>query len=110
MLSDHKREEFHKYIVNALSKMNDADLLSVISAFNGFSIYRTKLFLDCFYDGSLRLDLIPKTVLDESIKYCGEPVGNPENVDCEHRSFHLQAKYKSGARIMVSKKRLFSYV
>jgi hypothetical protein len=107
LLSDNKREEMHKYISNTLDKMNDENLLDVISAFNGFSIYRTSLFLDCSYDGSLRLDLIPKYILDQSIEHCGNPIIDSKNVDCEHRSFHLQAKYKNGARIMISKKKLF---
>ena len=108
MLPSGKGDELVRYIKETLNKISSEELLSVISAFNGFSIYRTKLFLDCFYDGTLRLDLIPKSVLDQSIKICGKPVGNPENVDCEHRAFHLQAKYKNAARIMISKKILFN--
>lgn len=110
LLPDNKKEEVPNYIKNRLNQINEDELLNVISAFNGFSIYRTKLFLDCFYDGTLRLDLIPKSVLAESISYCGVPQENLENVDCEHRSFHLQAKYKNGARIMISKKKLFYYI
>ena len=96
-------------------------LLECISSFNGFSIYRTNKFLNTYYDGRIRLDIIPKQNLEAHkkvtksklvFKQYFKPDGTI-NVDgrfedCEHRAFHIQARQNSGARIMISPDVLFS--
>lgn len=89
-------------------------LLECISSFNGFSIYRTSKFLDTYYDGRVRLDLIPpqnleshKTVTNSKIVYKKYITVDARYEDCEHRAFHIQARQNSGARIMISPKVLF---
>jgi hypothetical protein len=109
------------YLDELLKKASSENaLLSCISSFNGFSIYRTKKFLNSYYDGKIRLDLIPKANLEAHknvtrsklvYKIYYKPDGKV-NVDgryedCEHRAFHIQATKNSGARIMISPEVLF---
>jgi len=96
-------------------------LLECISSFNGFSIYKTNKFLNTYYDGRIRLDLIPKTNLEAHkkvtrsklvFKQYFKPDGkinvDGRYEDCEHRAFHIQAIQKSGARILISPEVLFN--
>ena len=95
-------------------------LISCISSFNGFSLYRTEKFLNTYYDGRVRLDLVPKPNLDAHknitksklvFKQYFKPDGkinvDGRHEDCEHRAFHIQATKNSGARIMISPEVLF---
>lgn len=96
-------------------------LVECMSSFNGFSIYRTNKFLNTYYDGRVRLDLIPKPNLDShknvtnsklvyKIYYKPDGTVNVDGryEDCEHRAFHIQARQNSGARIMISPEILFT--
>ena len=61
--------KFHHIITNYIDILLKAakkenKLLECISSFNGFSIYRTNKFLNTYYDGRVRVDLIPKANLD----------------------------------------------
>ena len=86
------------------------ELIPVYSAFNGFAIYRTHKFLDSTYDGQSRLDLIPPCLMEENKRVCGEinPYywGGPDQ-DCEHRSFHLYARFNHDAAVAISPDVLF---
>jgi hypothetical protein len=95
-------------------------LLECISSFNGFSIYRTNMFLNTKYDGRVRLDIIPKInlrahknvtksnlVFKQYLKEDGTINVDGKFEDCEHRAFHIQARQNSGARIMISPDVLF---
>jgi len=91
-------------------------LITCASAFNGFSIYRTTKFLNCEYDGTIRLDLIPKYCLKKNIAICRSKIVYKPSVinrvfpkfeDCEHRSFHMQAINKNKSRIRISPEILF---
>lgn len=111
-----------KYINNLLKKVPSGKLLSCTSSFNGFSIYRTNIFIHSRYDGRVRMDLIPKKLLYEHMiaakspivfKYYGNSGKQYENIDgkqedCEHRAFHYDAINKSNARIRISPEILFS--
>jgi hypothetical protein len=96
-------------------------LLECISSFNGFSIYRTNKFLNTYYDGRVRLDIIPninleahkkitksKLVYKEYFKPNGKINVDGRYEDCEHRAFHIQARQNSGARILISPEVLFN--
>jgi len=103
-----------RYITNKLNRVPPVKLLRCASAFNGFAIYRTNKFLDCEYDGRIRLDLIPPKLLLENIRVNKSPVvfkdyGHVNGVyeDCEHRPFHLSAIQKNNARICISSEVLF---
>ena len=104
------------YIDVLLKKVKKENkLLKCISAFNGFSLYRTDKFINSSYDGTIRLDLIPKKFIDFHKKATGtkkmvfkkyETVDG-QFEDCEHRAFHIQAIHKNNARIMISPDVLF---
>jgi len=97
------------YVMNLLENLPCGKLLPCISAFNGFSIYRTGKFLNCYYDGRVRKDLIPSQNMKAHSLATRSPLTyNKYNTidckyeDCEHRAFHIMARQQNGARIMIS--------
>jgi len=108
--NDNKKIEMQRYISKILADSNG--LVSCISAFNGFAIYRTSKFVNCRYDGTLRLDLFPNSYLQSTMQITNHKFkfGGHECTaweDCEHRSFHIMAKNKNQARIMIAPEILF---
>lgn len=109
------------YVDGLLKKASSQNaLLPCISSFNGFSIYRTNKFLNTYYDGKIRLELIPKANLEAHknvtksrlvYKQYFKPDGtinvDGRYEDCEHRAFHIQARQNLGARVMISPDVLF---
>lgn len=87
-------------------------LVECISSFNGFSLYKTSKFIHSYYDGRIRLDLMPKQYIDlhkritNSTKLVFKKyiTVDGRHEDCEHRAFHIQAY---GAKIMISPDVLF---
>ena len=111
----HNYDVIQNYIVNKLNRLKQGQLLRCMSSFNGFSIYRTSKFLNTYYDGKIRLELIPKDYILAHAKAAnselifhdyGHIKGKYE--DCEHRAFHIQAINKDNAKIMITKDVLFS--
>ena len=103
------------YVDDKLKKLPEGGLLSCLSSFNGFSIYRTSKFLDCYYDGKIRMDLIPKRLIDIHSFITQSPIIYKKYItvdgrfeDCEHRAFHMQAVFKNNAKIRISPEILFS--
>jgi hypothetical protein len=101
-----------KYIDGLLK--NRKSYLPCISSFNGFSIYKTNMFLNSYYDGRIRLDLIPQKNLEDHMKatksklvYKKYHTVDGRFEDCEHRAFHIQASKNNGARLMISPEILF---
>ena len=111
--------QFHviirNYIDAILKRAKEQNkLVPCISSFNGFSIYRTSMFLNTRYDGRIRLDLISKKNIISHMKatksklvYKKYETVDGRYEDCEHRAFHIQAQKNSGARIMISPDILF---
>jgi hypothetical protein len=105
-----------KYMDNILSNLEPGKLLPCISAFNGFAIYRTEKFIDTYYDGKIRIDLVPKKLLNAhkkitkttEIQFIKYPTVDGRYEDCEHRAFHLMAIQNHGAKIMISPEIIFS--
>lgn len=96
-------------IINLIDNCQKDSLIPCWSAFNGFAIYKTDKFINCYYDGRFRLDYIPKQLIIENIKYAG-PIDNSvqQNEDCEHRHFHFQAILNYNARIRISPLQVFN--
>lgn len=66
-----KRSMFKKlytYINKLILNTNPKKLIVCESAFNNFAIYRLVKFINCKYDGRLRLDLMPKALLKRIIR------------------------------------------
>ena len=110
----HNHVFIKNYIDKKLKNLKKGELLSCISSFNGFSIYRTSKFLNTQYDGRVRLDLLPKKYLTAHMiaanskiifKDYGHIKGKYE--DCEHRAFHMKAINNDNAKIMITKDILF---
>ncbi len=111
----HNHAFIKNYIDKKLKNLKKGELLSCISSFNGFSIYRTSKFLNTQYDGRVRLDLLPKKYLTAHMiaanskiifKDYGHIKGKYE--DCEHRAFHMKAINNDNAKIMITNDVLFS--
>ena len=113
--------KFHHIITNYIDILLKAakkenKLLECISSFYGFSIYRTNKFLNTYYDGRVRVDLIPKANLDahknvtksRNVVYRSYGHVDGRYEDCEHRAFHIQATQNSGAKIMISADIIFT--
>ena len=99
-----------KYIENILANTPLKTLVSCLSAFNGFAIYKTNKFINCYYDPKPRLDLLPRHLLKKNEEIAG-PIwlkGKASLIDCEHRSFHLMAINKNNARNFIAPEIIFN--
>lgn len=103
-----------KHVTKLLNRLKPGELLPCISAFNGFAIYRKRQFRNCYYDGRVRFDLLPKNKLVEHQNAANSLIvfkdyGNVNGFfeDCEHRAFHLQGIRKNNAKIRISPEILF---
>jgi len=99
--------QWNKYINKIMTAVPKNSLIKCYSAFNGFAIYKTEKFLNCYYDGRLRIDYIPPKLLQANIRASGPLKLNNSQEDCEHRFFHYSAIFKNGARIRISPEILF---
>lgn len=99
-----KNDTLNKMVTKFATKLNESrnsrTLIPVYSAFNGFAIYKTNMFLNCSYSSFIHIHLFPKQLLPAKIV-------NYFKNDCEHRKFHLEAIKKNGAKIMVSPLSIF---
>ena len=97
-------EVLNKMITNFTIKLNESretrNLIPVYSAFNGFAIYKTQMFLNCNYSSFIHIHLFPKELLPGKLR-------NHFKNDCEHRKFHLEAIKKNDAKIRVSPLSIF---
>lgn len=103
------------YVMKKLQELAPGDLLTCISSFNGFAVYRTEKFLNSYYDGKLRFDIMPAKFIKKHAETAksnillydyGHVKGKYE--DCEHRSFHAMAISQCDAKIRISPEVLFS--
>jgi hypothetical protein len=110
----HNYGVIQNYIDTKLKTLKKGKLLSCISSFNGFSIYRTSKFLNTQYDGKVRMDLLPNKYLTAHMVASKSPIiykdfghikGKYE--DCEHRAFHMKAINNDNAKIMITNDILF---
>lgn len=100
-----------RYITKLIAKTPKNKLIRCLSAFNGFAIYRTHKFINCWYDGKFRLNYFPKKLVQLNKIFAGNIIFKSTDLvheDCEHRFFHYSAVKKHNARIMISPLCLFS--
>jgi hypothetical protein len=102
------------YIEGRLARLKKNELLPCGSAFNGFSIYRTEVFVDSNYDGHVRMDLVPTGGIEAHSAFSNSGVVFPhyghvdaQHEDCEHRAFHYHPHVR-GARLRISPQVLFN--
>jgi hypothetical protein len=104
-----------QYMDNLLSRVKPGQLVPCISAFNGFAVYRTDKFLDTYYDGRVRRDLLPPNLMNAHkritntahLQFIQYPTVDGRYEDCEHRAFHIMASQNSGAKIRISPEIIF---
>ena len=106
-------EVMRSYIVEKMNQTSLDDYVECQSAFNGFAIYKTAKFIDCDYDWRMPKQYMKLEELLENKRILGNrPSFSPldkqtDEPDCEHRSFHMMATAKNGARIRISPEVLF---
>jgi hypothetical protein len=110
----HNYSTIQNFITKKLNSLKPNELLPCISSFNGFSIYRTNKFLRTYYDGNIRLDLIPKHYINAHARASKSALIFPDyghvkadKEDCEHRAFHVQAINNDNAKICITNDVLF---
>jgi len=103
-------------IQERLRSLPEGELFACDSAFGGFAIYKLNKFLDCSYSYLTKpFEEIDRDDVEHSVRFFRAIFNNPNtNIyylncmqDCEHRSFHEEARIKNGARIRITPKMLF---
>jgi len=106
-----KKDEYTQIICHNIKNIIDntpsGELITCSSAFNGFSIYRSSKFLNCSYDGRLRIDLLPFKKNFNKNNVLHDYFDTSLNYDCEHSSFHFEEIQKNDAKIRISSDILF---
>jgi len=105
-------ETMRTYIIDKLSKIPADEFAECRSAFNGFAVYKTSVFLDCHYDWRMPKQYMTLSELEENQRLVNMNSKYPLDVqtdepDCEHRAFHMMATAKHGARIRITPECLF---
>jgi len=95
------RADFEKLMAR-WKETSPNEFIPVYSAFNGFAIYKTHIFLDCTYSGKIDMALFSGNAIREQMRRIGGSIKNVFTGDCEHRHFHLEAIKKNHARIRIS--------
>jgi hypothetical protein len=106
---DYGQPMYSAFIESIIKRKKKHQLIQCLSAFNGFAIYRTPLFLNCLYSGKMKIGYLSENIVKNNIKVCGNIKQNIlKNQDCEHRRFHIDAVKKNSARIRISPLCLFT--
>jgi hypothetical protein len=110
----HWKEDAVAFIQEKITQKLDAispnEFLPVLSAFNGFAVYRTDIFMRCVYDW--RFQSTQKFITSDMLSKNKEAMhpnvfSNTMEMDCEHRFFHMSAVFDHGARIKICPQLLF---
>jgi glycosyltransferase involved in cell wall biosynthesis len=101
------RTHFNTLMKNA--KREDMNqFIPVYSAFNGFAIYKSSMFLNCSYSSVINLEYMPIDILEKEVELTDSKLMPIFSDDCEHRMFHMESIKKNGSKIMISLKSVFS--
>lgn len=85
-------------------------LVPVYSAFNGFAIYKTTMFIDCKYSDEINLKYFPRELLQKQFATLKSSPSPILGFDCEHRHFHLQSINQNNSKIRVYPRSVFRRV
>lgn len=102
-----------KYLHNILQmykSMGENAFIPVHSAFNGFAIYKTSKFINCYYSDIIDCTLFPEGTIQTHMACVSKQIVRVFDKDCEHRHFHLQAIKQNGAKIYIYPYPLFKKV
>ena len=103
------REAFKEFVESGIASR--MDLFPVYSAFNGFALYRSAIYLseDLRYSDEIDPALFPDDVLKKQVQILGCDPDDRTYDDCEHRFFHLASKQPPhNARIYIYSRSLFN--
>lgn len=110
----HWKKNIVELLIETVTKKFDAlspnEFFPVLSAFNGFAIYRTDIFLRCQYDWRFQSTqkYITPVMLSKNKKAMQPNVFKKTmEMDCEHRFFHMSATFDHNARIRLCPRLLF---
>lgn len=98
------------WVTKILSEASPEELVTCVSAFNGFALYRTEAFEDVCYEWQMikNIELMPRQWIETSMAATQQSIRqNCDGNDCEHRYFHMKATRDHGARICISPEHLF---
>jgi hypothetical protein len=116
-ISDNMNAAFKTYVETETSSDTHSGggggLLPVYSAFNGFALYKSAVYLsdDLRYSDEIDLALFPEDALKKQMQLVGCEIDGRINDDCEHRYFHLASMQPPhNARIYIYSKFLFKKV
>jgi hypothetical protein len=104
-----------EHLLKILGQRKPEDWLACRSAFNGFALYKTSLFLTCRYDWRRPIEHISVSDFELNRSALGfratrSPIRTQtDEPDCEHRSFHMSAISRFGAKIWISPECLFMH-
>ncbi len=97
------REEIANLILEY--RMNkSSELIPVLSAYNGFMIYRTHLFINSSYESEIDKTLFPDGSIEKEVELVGFNIANHTINESEHRPFHLKAVRDNNVRIRICPK------
>ena len=105
------RAAFRAYIATYEHGGNEKMLIPVYSAFNGFALYRSSIYLspDLRYSDDIDVSFYPGEILTKQIQLLGCDTDGRTNDDCEHRYFHMASMQPPhNARIFIYAKSLFN--
>jgi hypothetical protein len=97
-------------ITQKLDTIPSNKFLPVLSAFNGFAVYRTNIFMRCVYDWrfqSTQKFLTPAMLSRNKQAMQPNEFKRTMEMDCEHRFFHMSAVFDHSARIQICPQLLF---
>jgi len=83
------------------------ELFRVYSAFNGFGLYKTTIFIECKYSSNINILAFPSGMVSKHAEVIGQNIKIMIDNDCEHRFFHLDGIRRKNARICISLLSLF---
>lgn len=106
----HVVELMRKYKKAYIGDKKEGEFIPVLSAFNGFAIYKTNVFIECNYDDKINLNLFKESDIIKQVEIVECQIRAIFDCDCEHRHFHLQAIKNKDARIFICKKSLFKKI
>ncbi len=102
-VAEKMREDLANLILDY--RMNkSSELIPVLSAYNGFMIYRTPLFINSSYESDIDKTLYPDGSIEKEIELVGFNIVNHTINESEHRPFHLKAIKNNNARIRICPK------
>jgi len=98
-----------KYMMDLIEdyKNNNMNLIEVLSAYNGFGIYKKSKFINCTFDSMIHKELFPEGSIENEQSILNEEITDVLKNDSEFRKYNLEAINKNNSKIRICLKDLF---